>query len=85
MKGKLIPYPVIIAAKGGDADAMNEILAHNSGRIDSFSRRICLDGYGNPRSVIDTEIRDRIVAKLIDRIIYDFDPYRLPDGETLEI
>ena len=84
MSGKLIPYPVIVAAKKGDPDAMNTILAHNAGRIKSYSRRIQLDKYGNPRSVIDPDIRDRIVIKLIERIIYDFDPYRLPDGETLE-
>jgi len=85
MNGKLISYSVIVAAKNGDMDAMNEILAHNSERIESFSRRISFDEYGNPHSVIDVEIRDRIVTKLIDRIIYDFDPYRLPEGETLEV
>lgn len=85
MNGNLVPYSVIVAAKNGDIDAMNKILAHNSGRIESFSRRISLDEYGNPRSVIDHEIRDRIIAKLIDRIIYDFDPYCLPEGETLEV
>lgn len=85
MNDNLVPYSVIVAAKNGDIDAMNKILTHNSGRIESFSYRINLDKYGNPRSVIDHEIRDRITAKLIDRIIYDFDPYRLPDGETLEV
>ncbi len=85
MNGKLVSYSVIVAAKNGDMDAMDEILAHNSGRIESFSRRISFDEYGNPHNVIDVEIRDRIVAKLIDRIIYDFDPYRLPEGETLEV
>lgn len=85
MKGKLVPYSVIVAAKNGDIDAMKKILTHHSGRIESFSCRINLDEYGNPRSVIDHEIRDRIIAKLIDRIIYDFDPYRLPEGETLEV
>lgn len=84
MNRKLIPYSVIIAAKRGDADAMKEILTHNAGRIDSFSRRLQLDEYGNLRSVVDTEIRDRIIAKIIDRVIFDFDPYRLPDGETLK-
>ena len=84
MSGKLVPYSVIIAAKAGNPEAMNTILQHNAGRITSYSRRIQLDEYGNPHSVIDPEIRDRIVTKLINRIIYDFDPYRLPDGETLE-
>lgn len=84
MNGKLIPYPVILAAKKGNPEAMNRILTHNAHRIISYSRRIQLNQYGNLQSVIDTEIVDRIVAKIIERIIYDFDPYRLPDGETLE-
>lgn len=84
MNDNLIPYPIILAAKNGVPEAMSAILIHNAERIRSYSRRIQLDKYGNPRSVIDTEIRDRIVAKLIDRIIYDFDPYHLPEGETLE-
>lgn len=85
MSGNLVPYSVIVAAKNGDVDAMEKILTHNSGRIESFSYRINLDEYGNPRSVIDQEIRDRIISKLIDRIVNDFDPYRLPEGETLEV
>ena len=84
MKYKNVSYPIIVAAKNGDPDAMDTILRHNAGRIDSFSRRIQHDEYGNPHSVIDPEIRDRIVSKVIDCIIYDFDPYRLPDGEKLE-
>ena len=84
MNRKLISYSVIVAAKNGDSEAMNEILTHNAGRIDSFSRRLQLDEYGNLRSVVDTEIRNRIIAKIIDRVIFDFDPCRLPDGETLE-
>lgn len=84
MNKKLISYSVIVAAKSGDSDAMNAILTHNAGRINSFSRRLQLDEYGNLRSVVDTEIRDRIIAKIIDRVIFDFDPFRLPDGEALE-
>jgi hypothetical protein len=42
------------------------------------------DEFGNPHTVIDPEIKDRIQAKIIDKIIYDFDPQRLPEGETLE-
>lgn len=84
MNGKHIPYSVIIAAKKGDPEAMNRILAYNAHRIISHSRRIQLDEYGNLQSVIDTEILDRIVEKIIERIIFDFDPYRLPNGETIE-
>ena len=84
MNKKLISYSVIVAAKNGDSEAMNAILAHYAERINSFSKRLQLDEYGNLRSVVDAEIRNRIIAKIIDRVIFDFDPCRLPDGETLE-
>jgi hypothetical protein len=80
----LIPYRVIVAAKSGDPDAMNEILAHYNNVIEYHSRRTMYDEFGNPHTVIDPEIKDRIQAKIIDKIIYDFDPQRLPEGETLE-
>lgn len=84
MKDKNVSYAIIVAAKKGVPEAIEAILKHNAARIDRFSRRIRFDEYGNPSCIVDPEIRDRIVTKLIDGIIYDFDPYRLPDGETLE-
>jgi hypothetical protein len=42
------------------------------------------DEFGNSHTVIDPEIKNRIQAKIIDKIIYDFDPQRIPEGETLE-
>lgn len=80
----LVPYPVIVSAKSGDPDAMNRILAHYSALIESNSRRTLFDQCGSPHTMIDPEIADRIRTKLIEKVIHDFDPYRLPDGETLE-
>ena len=80
----LVPYDVIIAAKKGDPDAMNTILAHYDSLIDFHSRRTLYDEYGNPHKAIDPDIKQRICAKIIDKVINNFDPYRLPPGETLE-
>ena len=84
MKGRLIPYAIINSAKNGDQEAVNLILTHYNNDIDFHATRTMFDEHGNPRSVIDPEIKQRIQAKIIDCIIYDFDPSRLPDGEKLE-
>ena len=79
-----VPYSVIVAAKNGNPDAMKQILIHYHDLVESNSRRTMFDEYGNPCSVIDPEIIDRIRTKLIDKVINEFDPYRLPEGEKLE-
>lgn len=85
MKNKtLIPYAVIIAAKNGDPEAMQEILTHYNRVVDFHSRRTIYDECENPHTKVDPEIKHRIQAKIISSIIYDFDPYRLPKGESLE-
>lgn len=81
---KLVPYAVILSAKSGDPTAMNMILTHYEGLINFHSQRTLFDQYGNSCTVVDTDIKERICAKIIDRIIYDFDPQRLPNGETLD-
>ncbi len=81
---RLIPYVVIIAAKKGDPDAMRQILQHYDTYINACARRRFYDEYGNPYTFVDEDIKNRIQAKLMFQIIYDFDPYKLPDGETLE-
>lgn len=81
---KLVPYEVIIAAKMGDPAAMRQILQHYDRYINACSRRRLYDEYGNSYTFVDKDIKGRIQAKLMYQIIYDFDPYKLPDGETLE-
>ncbi len=81
---KLIPYTVILAAKQGDPDAMRQILQHYDRYINFCSQRILSDENGNQFLLVDDEIKSRIQAKLMYQIIYDFDPYKLPDGEALE-
>lgn len=81
---KLIPYEVIVAAKQGDVEAMTRILRHYDRRISYYSRCPLFDEYGNRYEMVDPEIKSRIQAKLIHQIIFDFDPTKLPEGETLE-
>lgn len=80
---KLIPYAVIVAAKGGNPDAMCQILRHYDLYINACSRRVLFDEYGNQYTLVDEDIKNRIQAKLMYQIIYDFDPTRLPEGEVL--
>ena len=80
----LIAYDVIIAAKKGDPEAIYKILNHYDRIIDSYARHRMYDEYGNPHTVINADIKDYIQSKIISSIIYEYDPYSLPDGETLE-
>lgn len=81
---KLVPYTIILAAKKGDPDAMHTILTHYNRVIDFHSQRTVYDEYGNPRTAVDMEIKFRIQAKIIDKVINIFDPTRLPKGEMIE-
>lgn len=83
MNANLIPYEVIEAAKNGDAEAMTSILRHYDRYISFYSRRMLFDGYGNQYEVVDEDIKNRIQAKLMYQIIYDFDTNRMPSGENL--
>ena len=81
---KLIPYATILAAKKGDPDAMKMILDHYDKLVNFYSQRTLFDEYGNTYIIVDPEIKERINAKIMYRVVYKFNPYKLPDGETLE-
>ena len=81
---KLVPYTVILNATKGDPEAIEAILEHYDGFIDHHSKRTLYDEYGNPHTAIDPEIKERIRSEIIDKVINDFDPYCLPEGEHLE-
>ena len=82
--GKKINYATILAAKNGDAAAMQSILRHYKGYIAYYSKSSYFDADGTARGYIDDDIAQQIEAKLMYQIIMRFDPYRLPDGEVLE-
>lgn len=80
----LIPYHIILAAKAGDKEAMDAVLKHYEPFIIQFSTRSAIDQYGNSYDVVDRYMKDRIEADLKYQIIYNFDPMKLPPGETIE-
>lgn len=80
----LIPYKIILAAKTGNSEAINQILQHYEPYIAHCARRTFHDDYGNQYQVVDTEIKNRIVAKLMFQIIYGFDPFKLPPDKEIK-
>ena len=80
----LIPYATILAAKNGDAEAMQRMLKHYAPYIAIRAKRPFYDELGNYCELVDEDIRQRIEAKLIYQIVTKFDPTQLPPGENLE-
>ena len=64
----LLPFPVIVSAAGGDADAINYVLKYYAGYIAALSMRTLYDENGNPHLCIDDELRRRLETKLITNI-----------------
>ena len=68
-KSNLLPYPVIVAATGGDIEAINTVLKHYEGYIAVLSTRELYDEYGKPHMCVDEELRRRMETKLIAGIL----------------
>lgn len=81
---KLVSYHTILAAKSGDSKAMEAILAHYDPLISKYSTRRTYDEYGNAYTVIDEEMKSRIVAEVIYQTVYNFDLMKIPTDEGLE-
>lgn len=79
-----IPYDTILAAKTGDSDALASIIQYYSPYIAAFSKRPFYDEYGNRFDLVDEEIRHHIESRLMWKIVYKFNPDKLPDGEELQ-
>ncbi len=73
MAYKHISFYTIIAAKSGDAEAMAMILRHYAPYIAYCAKRPFYDDYGNCYEMVDEDIRQRIEAKLMAKIIERFD------------
>ena len=80
----MISYQTILAAKIGNSDALTAILSYYAPYIAAAAKRPFYDDYGNRYEFVDEEMRQQIESKLMLQIVYKFNPYRLPDGETLE-
>nr|WP_319487774.1 helix-turn-helix domain-containing protein [uncultured Caproiciproducens sp.] len=65
----LLPFPVIAAAAGGDAMAINLILKHFEGYIAKLSTKQYYDEYGNSHLFVDDDRRRRLETKLITQIL----------------
>ena len=65
---KNIPFAVIVAATNGDEAAIQEILDFYDGYISKLSLRKLYDEYGNVYMVVDSELKGRIQAAVMDMI-----------------
>lgn len=65
----LVPYPIINSAVQGDYEAMEQVLAHYSKYINTLASRQLYDYSGNPAIRIDEEMKVRLEAKLITKIL----------------
>ena len=65
---KYIPFVVIVAATNGDEAAIQEILNFYDGYISKLSLRKLYDEYGNVYMVVDSELKGRIQATVMDMI-----------------
>ena len=65
---KPIPFAVIVAATNGDEAAIQEILKFYDGYISKLSLRQLYDEYGNVYMVVDSELKGRIQAAVMDMI-----------------
>lgn len=65
----LLPYPVIISASYGDVMAMDIVLSHYEPYIARLSMRTSYDEYGNPHTCVDEDMRSRLEAKLMEKIL----------------
>lgn len=66
---RLLPYPVIAAATGGNVEAINTVLRHYEGYIAALSTRQLYDEYGNPHLCVDEGLRRRLETKLITKVL----------------
>ena len=68
-----IKFPVIVAAVGGDLDAVTAVLKRYENYIIQLSTKKLYDGNGNAYTVVDEEMRRRLETKLITKIL-QFNP-----------
>jgi len=68
-KHKLLPYPVLVLATGGDVDAINAVVKHYEGYIAVLATRQLYDERGNPHLCVDEGLRRRLETKLITGIL----------------
>ncbi len=65
----LLPYPIIVAATKGDADAMKIVMQHYASYINHLSMTTIRDENGNTYWGIDEDLRDRLQSKLMRAVL----------------
>lgn len=65
----LLPYPILKAASQGDVSAMDTVLQHYDRYISKLSTRMLFDERGYPHLCIDEEVRNRLKAKLVTKVL----------------
>ena len=68
-QNRLLSYETIKSATEGDVDAVQEVLKHYDGYINTLARRKMYDEYGNVHYCVDKTLRDRLEAKLLKTIL----------------
>ena len=65
----LVPFPLIVKATDGNAEAINQIIQHYRGYMTKRSLRLMNDEYGNQSMVVDEVLRGRMETRLITKIL----------------
>ena len=65
----LVPFPLIVKATDGNAEAINQIIRHYRGYMTKRSLRLMKDEYGNQSMVVDEVLRGRMETRLITKIL----------------
>lgn len=64
-----LPVPVIMAAVGGDTDALRAVVKHYQGYILALSTKRLYDENGNTYLVVDEELRQELETRLITKAL----------------
>ncbi|MGP1563601.1 helix-turn-helix domain-containing protein [Filifactor alocis] len=65
----LVPFPLIVKATDGNAQAINQIIRHYRGYMAKRSLHLMKDEYGNQSMVVDEVLRGRMETRLITKIL----------------
>jgi len=68
----MLPYPVILAATIGDAEAIQTVWRYYAGYISKMSMQPAYDAYGNRHRYVDETIRGELENHLALAIIEYF-------------
>ncbi|WP_025092705.1 helix-turn-helix domain-containing protein [Bacillus safensis] len=65
----LLPYSVILMAREGDTEAMEQVVTHYKGYTITLAQRKIVDENGNTVLIVDDEWKRRLELKLITAVI----------------